>query len=409
LQVVPFKYRTKFSPHKSYLMVGCLGGLGRSISRWMFLLGARHFTFIGRSGIDKPSAARMVQDLIHAGAAITICRGSVADPEVVRKAVASSSHAIGGVVQASMAIHVSLFKDMTNATWHAGLVQKIQGTWNLHHALAGHDAELDFFLMLSSITGSVGTATESNYCAANAFLDAFGSYRRSCGLPAVALGLGMISEVGFLHENPSTEAALLRKGVHPFTEAELLQIIDISLSNFASTPLAAVDEGFGLEHQMQGHVLTGLELHGFQKIRDQGFVRGVKVLEDPRCTYIAGAFAESAESTAAESDADADLKLPQAVRIALAENGDTKEPGEALLAAIEATVVKHIATLLLVAREGLAMDTLLADFGMESMLAAEFRSDMYRAFKVDVPFAILLERRTRISTVVETIGRVLLQ
>ena len=374
----------------------------------MFLLGARHFTFIGRSGTDKPSAAKLVQDLTLAGATITVCRGSVADPEVVLKAIDDSTYAIGGVVQASMAIHVSLFMDMDNSTWHAGLVQKIQGTWNLHHALAQRDAKLDFFLMLSSITGSIGTATESNYCAANSFLDAFGSYRRSRGFPAVSLGLGMISEVGFLHENPETEAALLRKGVHPFTEAELLQIIDLSLSDLASPPSAAVDEGFGLEHQMQGHILTGLELHSFQKIRDQGFVRGVKVLEDPRCTYIAGAFAESSE-TAGDSGAEVGLKLPQAVRIALAENGDCAGPSEALLSAIKATVVKQVASLLLVGEEALAMDTLLADFGMESMLAAEFRSDMYRAFKVDVPFAILLEKRTQIHTVVETIGRMLLE
>lgn len=407
IQAVPFKYRTRFSPTKSYLLVGCLGGLGRSISRWMFALGARNFTFIGRSGTTKPSAARLVDDLTRSGATITVVQGSVADLSVVQRAIDTSTHAIGGVVQASMAIHVSLFKNMDNATWHAGLVQKIQGTWNLHNALEGKDAELDFFLMLSSITGSVGTATESNYCAANSFLDAFGSYRRRRGLPAVALGLGMISEVGFLHENPETEAALLRKGVHPFTEAELLQIIDISLSDLPSPPQAAVDEGFGLEHQMQGHILTGLELHGFQKIRDQGFVRGTKVLEDPRCTYIAGAFAESAAETSVEAESDG-LKLPHAVRVALAEtSGNAKEPSEALLSAIGATVITQISTLLLVPKEALGMDTLLADFGMESMLAAEFRSDMYRAFKVDVPFAILLERRTRIQTVVETIGRVL--
>jgi hypothetical protein len=269
--------------------------------------------------------------------------------------------------------------------------------------------ELDFFLMLSSISGSVGTATESNYCAANAFLDAFGGYRRSHGLPAVSLGLGMISEVGFLHENPETEAALLRKGVHPFTEAELLQIIDISLSNFTSPPSAAVDEGFGLEHHMQGHILTGLELHGFQNIRNQGFVRGVKVLEDPRCTYIASAFLETSNDIEGDSNPDAGLKLPQAVRIAMAENGVSAEPSAVLLGAIRATVVKQIASLLLVGEEALAMDTPLANFGMESMLAAEFRSDMYRIFKVDVPFAILLDKRTQIHMVVDNVGRALLQ
>jgi hypothetical protein len=375
----------------------------------MFLLGARHFIFIGRSGIEKPSAARLVKDLTSAGATITVCRGSVADADVVQRAIDGASHAIGGVIQASMAIHVSLFKDMDNSAWHAGLVQKIQGTWNLHHALVGRDVKLDFFLMLSSISGSVGTATESNYCAANAFLDAFGGYRRSHGLPAVSLGLGMISEVGFLHENPETEAALLRKGVHPFTEAELLQIIDISLSNFTSPPSAAVDEGFGLEHHMQGHMLTGLELHGFQNIRNQGFVRGVKVLEDPRCTYIASAFLETSNNIEGDSNPDAGLKLPQAVRIAMAENRVSTEPSAVLLDAIRATVVKQIASLLLVGEEALTMDTPLANFGMESMLAAEFRSDMYRIFKVDVPFAILLDKRTQIHMVVDNVGRALLQ
>ncbi len=297
---------------------------------------------------------------------------------------------------------------MENATWHAGLSQKIQGTWNLHHALEGRDRQLDFFLMLSSITGSVGTATESNYCAANSFLDAFGSYRRSLGLPAVALGLGMISEVGFLHENPETEAVLLRKGVHPFTEAELLQIIDLSITEFPSEPTAAIDNGFGGEHEIEGHILTGLELHGFQKIRDQGFVRGTKVLEDPRCTYIAGAFAESGDSADADQTSSSS-SLPHAIRVALVENANSSEPLPVLNDAVQVTIVKQISSLLLVSTDTLQKDTFLADFGMESMLAAELRSDIYRTFNTDVPFALLLDKRTQIQTVTQTIGRCLLQ
>jgi hypothetical protein len=127
------------------------------------------------------------------------------------------------------------------------------------------------------------------------------------------------------------------------------------------------------------------------------------------CTYIAGAFADSSNDIEGEKSADAGLKLPQAVRIALAELGDSKEPCEALLSAIEATVVKQIASLLLVNEDALTTNTPLADFGMESMLAAEFRSDMYRAFKVDIPFAILLEKRTQISTVAQCIGQALLR
>ena len=91
---------------------------------------------------------------------------------------------------------------MPNEYRHTGIDPKVQGTWNVHNAIKGKDSELDFFLMSSSISGSVGTATESNYCAANYFLNVFARYRWSLGLPATLVGLGMISEVGYLHDNP---------------------------------------------------------------------------------------------------------------------------------------------------------------------------------------------------------------
>lgn len=102
---------------------------------------------------------------------------------------------------------------MSCEQWHTGIGPKLIGTWNLHHAIQGRDQELEFFLMMSSIPGRVGTATKSNYCAANYFLDMFARYRRNLGLPATSLGLGMIFEVGYLHENPEIEAILLRKGI----------------------------------------------------------------------------------------------------------------------------------------------------------------------------------------------------
>ncbi len=73
----------------------------------MFSLGARHFTFISRSGVERPSAAKLVADLESAGACVTVCKGSVTDRAIVQEAVDSSSRPIGGVIQASMAIHVS--------------------------------------------------------------------------------------------------------------------------------------------------------------------------------------------------------------------------------------------------------------------------------------------------------------
>ena len=76
--------------------------------------------------------------------------------------------------------------------------------------------------MTSSVSDSVRTATESNYCSANGFPDAFARYRLSIGKPATSISFGIISEVGYLHENPEIEALLLRKGIKPLNKEDVL-------------------------------------------------------------------------------------------------------------------------------------------------------------------------------------------
>ncbi|KAK3174425.1 hypothetical protein OEA41_001671 [Lepraria neglecta] len=161
MAAIPAKYLTAFSPIKFYILIGGLGGLGRSLSKWMFNRGARNF---GQSATDKPAEREVVQNLEIAGATVHVVRGDVINKEDVVK-----------------------------------------------------------------ISGSVGTATESNCCATNAFLDAFARDRHSLGKPATSIGFGIISKIGYLHENPDIEALLLRKGIQPLNEEDFLQILDLSL------------------------------------------------------------------------------------------------------------------------------------------------------------------------------------
>ncbi|GKZ79415.1 hypothetical protein AnigIFM56816_003603 [Aspergillus niger] len=156
---------------------------------------------------------------------------------------------------------------------------KVQGTWNLHNALRqnSRDSQLDFFIMTSSISGTVGTATESNYCAANSFLDAFARYRNHLGLPAISIGYGMISEVGYMHEHPDIEALMKRGGVHPINEDELIQIMNMALVN--QRP-CTWDSRY--DHLAGSHILTGVEFTGLQEQRERGFEGDNHVLADPR-------------------------------------------------------------------------------------------------------------------------------
>ncbi|BCS03320.1 type I polyketide synthase [Aspergillus luchuensis] len=381
----PQKHRTTFSANKSYVMIGCLGGLGRAMTKWMMARGARGFVFLGRSGTDKPSAQALIHDLETQGAVCVVVRGDVCSRADVDQVVAAAPGPIGGVVQAAMGLHEALFTTMSNAAWHTGIDPKVQGTLNLHRALEGHDAALEFFLMTSSISGSVGTATESNYCAGNHFLDMFARYRRALGKPAVALGLGMISEVGYLHENPEIEALLLRKGIQAINEDEMIQVIDIALSETQTVP-------HSYDERAHAHVLTGLEPFGLKELRKKGFEGTNPTLNDPRAILL---------SRALDGEGDMALKnqagkLPMEVAAAV-------EEGASLRAAIGDHVARRFSNLVLMPLAKLDASKPLAAYGMDSMIAAEFRSWFFQAFKTDIPFLELLSKTVTLDSLSEMV------
>ncbi|KAI2621799.1 KR domain-containing protein [Hypoxylon sp. NC1633] len=187
-KVAPAKYLTVLDPDKIYLLVGCLGYLGRSLSRWMLKRGARRFAFIGRSGTDKLSAKALIDHLKNNGADVIVSRGDGSVFEDVQAAVQvlDTGKPIGGVVQAAMGLHETVFSRMSNEAWHTAIQPKWRRTWNPYNALDGHDTTLDFFLLTSSVSGSVATTTESNYCAANGFLDAWAHWGRMQGKKTVS-------------------------------------------------------------------------------------------------------------------------------------------------------------------------------------------------------------------------------
>lgn len=104
---MPLRYDSVLSPEKTYLLIGCLGGLGRSMSKWMVKQGARKFVFLGRSGIDKTPARKLVEDLEHSGATVQVVRGDVGKYTDVQKCVDVIDGDIGGVIQAAMGLNVS--------------------------------------------------------------------------------------------------------------------------------------------------------------------------------------------------------------------------------------------------------------------------------------------------------------
>jgi acyl carrier protein len=83
---------------------------------------------------------------------------------------------------------------MSAADFTATLAPKLAGGWALDRRLA--DQPLDFFVLFSSVGGLGFSLGQSDYAAANAFLDALAHHRRGRGLPAASIAWGAWGEVG---------------------------------------------------------------------------------------------------------------------------------------------------------------------------------------------------------------------
>lgn len=117
LQIQPADKELRFSADAAYLLVGCLGGLGRSLTTWMMEKGCRNFAFISRSGVDKPEAAKVVESITEAGASAQVFRADATIETDVAKVVSevNASRPIRGVVHAAMVLQVSISNTHTQA------------------------------------------------------------------------------------------------------------------------------------------------------------------------------------------------------------------------------------------------------------------------------------------------------
>ena len=196
----------------TYLITGGAGGFGWDIAKWMASEGARHLALLSRSG-PRAEIAEELAELRATGVTVMDLRADVTDPGDVRRAierVTKELPPLRGVVHAAMVLDDTFIHELDNARFSSVLKPKLLGGWNLHVATAG--LPLDHFISFSSVSGLIGTTKQSNYSAANCFLDALASYRQSLGLPALTINWGAIGGSGYLEHNLKAKEYLDKVG-----------------------------------------------------------------------------------------------------------------------------------------------------------------------------------------------------
>lgn len=118
-----------------------------------------------------------------------------------------------------------MFEQMTADQFKLAVAPKARGSWNLHRQLPN----VDFFVMFSSLLGVIGSPSQANYTAADAYQDALAHFRRAKGLTAVCIDLGMVQSVGYVAGNHRISSRLSQSGIDTLQEEDVHRILDSAI------------------------------------------------------------------------------------------------------------------------------------------------------------------------------------
>jgi len=93
------------------MIVGGLGGIGRSVSRWMVNRGAKNLVLVSRSAETQPNVQQLTSELKEAGCRVAVHSCDVADTaqfvQMLQK-VGQAMPPIRGVIQGAMVLKVCI-------------------------------------------------------------------------------------------------------------------------------------------------------------------------------------------------------------------------------------------------------------------------------------------------------------
>ncbi|MDZ4286803.1 MAG: SDR family NAD(P)-dependent oxidoreductase, partial [Prosthecobacter sp.] len=215
----------------AYLITGGFGGFGRVLAEWLVDCGARHLVLSSRTGAATPAAEAFVKKLNDRGVSTLVVKADVGEPaDVTRllKEVRAAGQPLKGVFHLAMVIDDAPMSALTRERMRTVMAPKALGAWLLHEGTL--EMPLDCFVMFSSVSSIFGNPAQSNYSAANAFLDSLAHHRRALGLPALAVNWGVLGGEGYVARNERVAEFLSRQGTSALSPGEVVSLLESFLA-----------------------------------------------------------------------------------------------------------------------------------------------------------------------------------
>jgi amino acid adenylation domain-containing protein len=215
-----------------YLISGGMGELGLYFAQYLADSGAKHIILIGRS-TPKNDVLSRISKMEQLGCRVDIQTCDIADATKISAITASTKKLktpLLGVIHAAGAYDFNLLQNKSWGSFDRVLSAKIDGAWNLHRETL--DIDLDFFVLISSVTSVLGFVGHSDYCAANSYLNALSVYRNAINRPSVSLNYGTLA--GGMANSNDIQQLMEQEGVGVLSlSSALSEFIDAVQRNHA--------------------------------------------------------------------------------------------------------------------------------------------------------------------------------
>ena len=398
----------RFDPKARYIITGGLGGLGRSMIRWMCDRGAQDLVILSRRGASAPEAQTFVNTLAARGVSVRPVRCDVSKREQVMLAIteASSDRPIKGIIHSAVSYQDLTFDKLSIERWHESLAAKVLGTKNLHEATLS--LPLDFFIMTTSLESVWALPTQSAYTAANNFQDLFARYRRRCGLPTSTASFGFINDIGSLSTDSTTVDMFARAKVLTITEPQFLNLLEPAFLN--NEHATTSPQWIGQHHDplSAATYVTCLDPAAMATKKRNEAEAGLpsgstpRWYSDRRVSLIMRAFDDAERHVGNSTTAAADHGGKSAVAHLRREFDEAvkkagpEERAKTVTLVTEA-IVTTVAEMLFIDASSINPTRTVASYGVDSLIAAELRNWFLLALGTNISVLDLLDAHTSID------------
>jgi acyl carrier protein len=250
----------------------------------------------------------------------------------------------------------AIFEHMTFDQWQTAVRAKVQTSWNLHKLLP---SGMNFFVLLSSLAGVFGNVSQANYAAGNTFQDAVADYRTAHGERAVSINLGWMRTIGIISEKEEYQNFRMKGAdMAKIEERELMSLLDIYC-----------DPAYSHSHRSKSQVLMGTITPS--DLRSKG-LKVPDAMERPLFSTFATC-PDRLIAVESSEGADAAGLFRQIEDVVQRES-------------FVADALAHkLARSLSMAHDDVDRDRPLFEYGVDSLVAVEFRNWIGKEFAADVP------------------------